>query len=116
MDANSSTLRWIISFSFWVSSLIIMGVGLPLWRQKVPPNPIAGFRTAKTLADPDLWYFVNAVTGRNLFILGCIVFCMTVVLHFTVSQQRPFVSALILSGVLAAGALAVAFHGWTLTR
>ena len=47
-------------------SILIAVLGVPLAMGKVPPNPLYGFRTPATQADPDLWYAVNARTGQDL--------------------------------------------------
>ena len=38
-------------------------VSIPLVLKAVPPNPYYGFRTARTLADRDLWFRVNRFAG-----------------------------------------------------
>ncbi len=39
--------------------LINIAVCIPLLLRKVPPNAIYGFRTPKTLSDPQIWYEAN---------------------------------------------------------
>jgi uncharacterized membrane protein len=36
---------------------------IPLILKLVPPNPFYGFRTARTLADRELWFRVNRFAG-----------------------------------------------------
>ena len=38
---------------------------VPLILQRVPPNPVYGYRTRTTLRDPTLWYRANAHFGRR---------------------------------------------------
>jgi len=40
------------------------GLSLPLIFQKVPRNPVYGYRTCATLKDDALWYDANAYFGR----------------------------------------------------
>ena len=47
-------------------SVLISLLGVPLAMGRVPPNPLYGFRTPATQADPRLWYAVNARTGQDL--------------------------------------------------
>lgn len=47
-------------------SALISLLGVPLAMGRVPPNPLYGFRTPATQADPELWYAVNARTGQDL--------------------------------------------------
>ena len=41
----------------------IAAVCVPLILKKVPPNPLYGFRTVRTLADRALWFRVNCFAG-----------------------------------------------------
>jgi uncharacterized membrane protein len=55
----------------WILAGIgLMMAGLPMFLQKVPPNRWYGFRLAKTLRDPFVWYEANRVAGRDLFLAG----------------------------------------------
>ena len=47
-------------------------LGLPLVLGVVPPNPVYGFRTPRTLQDKALWYPVNRVTGIDLVLAGIV--------------------------------------------
>ncbi|WP_373890130.1 SdpI family protein [Massilia sp. DJPM01] len=87
-------------------------LSLPLWQGKVPPNPISGFRTAKTLADPVLWHQVNTATGRSLVLLNVLIAIVTLVLHFTITKDRPGLAALILTSAFVIGAALVALQGY----
>lgn len=48
---------------FFVPAVMFLVVAIPLVLRLVPPNPIYGVRTPATMADPGLWYRVNATTG-----------------------------------------------------
>lgn len=52
--------------------LISIAVAIPLVMQKVPPNWWYGFRTRKTLSDPNLWYRANYLGGMGLLYAGVI--------------------------------------------
>ena len=47
-------------------------VGLPLALKRIKPNGTYGFRTSKTLADPEVWYSVNTIGGISFVITGII--------------------------------------------
>lgn len=49
--------------SFLTASLVIAAVGVPLAFGFVPPNKLYGVRTARILADVQLWYRVNRFGG-----------------------------------------------------
>lgn len=48
-------------------------IGLPFYLGKVGPNPWAGFRTPRTLADPKVWYRANRIMGRNFMLSGLVI-------------------------------------------
>jgi hypothetical protein len=52
------------------SGMWMVALALPLWLRRVPPNAVYGARFASTLADPQVWYTINARAGRNLALLG----------------------------------------------
>jgi uncharacterized membrane protein len=66
---------------------LFIGLGVPLMLQSVKPNRWYGFRTPKTLSDPEIWYAVNRVTGRDLLIGGAVLVCVALL---TLSWQRRF--------------------------
>jgi uncharacterized membrane protein len=53
-----------------LGGLLLVLLSIPLILRKVPPNPIYGFRIRWTLEDPELWYSVNAYTGKWLVFVG----------------------------------------------
>jgi hypothetical protein len=46
-----------------VGSGVFVAMGIPLSQGWVRPNRLYGFRTPKTLHDPDVWYPTNRVGG-----------------------------------------------------
>ncbi len=53
---------------------------LPMVLGKIPPNPIYGFRTPKTLSSPDIWYPANRIAGWFMVAAGALVFCFNLLL------------------------------------
>ncbi len=53
--------------------LLFMGVSRPLIRRRVGPNYFYGFRTPKTLSNPDIWYPANEFCGRRMFAAGVLI-------------------------------------------
>ncbi len=51
-----------------IGTLIIMGVCIPLIMGKIPPNGLYGFRTAKSVSDPKIWYAINRYLGWALLL------------------------------------------------
>ena len=52
--------------------LLLVGLGLPLLLQIVPPNRWYGYRTALTFQDPAIWYSVNRETGAAMIGAGAL--------------------------------------------
>jgi SdpI/YfhL protein family len=46
-----------------VAAVFFVAMGIPCSQGWVPPNRLYGFRTTKTLHDPDVWYPTNRVAG-----------------------------------------------------
>jgi|SRR5687767_3558300 len=58
---------------FSMVGVLYIGLGIPLFLGRVPPNRLYGCRTKKTLSNHKIWYAVNRVTGRDLIIGGAAV-------------------------------------------
>lgn len=54
-----------------VGALMIL-LGLPLMRRKIPPNDWYGLRVAATFADEWVWYEANARSGRDMLVVGVV--------------------------------------------
>jgi len=46
--------------------LFMILVSVPMVMRRVPPNAFYGFRTPKTLSNPQIWYEANRRAGVNL--------------------------------------------------
>lgn len=53
-----------------VGGALLIGLGVPLARRRVPRNRWYGFRLGAALRDDEIWYAVNERSGRHLVILG----------------------------------------------
>jgi hypothetical protein len=60
----------ILTILFTVSGLVLAGISIPLVLGKIPPNGLYGFRVKKTMENPDIWYPVNAYSGKWLLATG----------------------------------------------
>jgi uncharacterized membrane protein len=58
---------------FTITGLVLAIIGMPLSMGKIPPNHFYGFRTRRTLSDPDIWYPANVYAGRLMTIGGLII-------------------------------------------
>lgn len=114
---SPNALAWLTTILFWVGDAILAAASIPMWRGLVPPNRTTGFRVAATLADPQLWYAVNAVVGRNLLTLAIAHALIVGVLHATVMKRHLAVAALASAGLLGIGVIAISWHGhWLSTH
>jgi uncharacterized membrane protein len=50
--------------------LLLVLLGRPLARRRVPPNGMLGLRIPSTYASPSVWYGANARAGADLVLLG----------------------------------------------
>jgi len=60
--------------------ILLILVSLPLIANIVKPNPVYGFRTRRTLHDPDIWYAANHYAGIQLFSAGICIAILAVIL------------------------------------
>ena len=70
-------------YELWLP-LVLIAVSIPLVIGVVPPNWIYGFRTAKTMSNPQIWYEANRHAGANLIAAGVwtMVLCGAIAGHF----------------------------------
>lgn len=104
-------------------SLLFAGVGLlfialsvPLIQERVPPNSTYGFRTAKSLADPKIWYAINHIHGHDLLIAGALITLGSVAMLMLgqgLTRLQVVVPLLLLMVFTLSGA---ALHGYIVLR
>lgn len=96
--------------------LVFIAFGLPLKHGKVPPNPWYGFRTRKTLSDPEIWYPINKITGQDMVRAGIVqVLTWLLVLSFDAYLSLETAIA-IQTSVIFASVLWMVIHGFSALR
>lgn len=95
--------------------VLFLVLAVPLMLGRIPPNGLYGFRTSRTVSNPELWYPVNAYTGRLLFAFGVLEITLAVALWF-VPGIDPFAYAMACTGGLVAGVLAIVWMGFRFLR
>jgi uncharacterized membrane protein len=60
----------ILMMIYILGGSVLILLAIPLILRKVPPNTIYGFRVRWTSGDPELWFSVNAYTGKWLAFVG----------------------------------------------
>lgn len=58
-------MNW-LTMLFVFDGFLVIAAAIPFIQRRVKPNPWSGFRTSKTLSNPDIWYAANAYSGRQL--------------------------------------------------
>jgi uncharacterized membrane protein len=71
--SNGST----ISLVYLIGSVVLLALAIPLTLEKVPPNGLYGFRTAKTRSDPKIWYAANKALGKALLVAGAVLLAVS---------------------------------------
>lgn len=62
-----------ISLLWLFTSLVFIGMSIPLILEKVPPNRWYGFRVAKTFSSERIWYIANRAAGYDLLWAGVLI-------------------------------------------
>jgi hypothetical protein len=70
-----------------ISGLVLAGLSVPLILGKIPPNGLYGFRIPSTQQNPELWYKVNAYSGRRLLLVGLGTSVGSILLYYTVDSS-----------------------------
>lgn len=72
----------IVTLSIATAGVVLIAFGVPLYRRRVPPNMWYGCRTEKSLADENVWYAVNEITGRDMIVGGVLVLIVATAVFF----------------------------------
>ncbi len=67
---------------FVATSLLMVGLAIPLIRGRIKPNHWYGFRIPLTLNNPDIWYPANRYAGWLLLIYGLVLLGVSLALPF----------------------------------
>lgn len=86
--------------------ILLILLAIPLYLEKVKPNPVYGFRIRKTLEDPKVWYPVNKY-GAGWMMLSGVVTVLTAACLFFVPglslDAYALTCAVIFAAVLTVG-------------
>jgi hypothetical protein len=97
---------------FLLSSALLAGLSVPMILGKIPPNGLYGFRVKKTMENLEIWYPVNAYSGKWLLVVGSIMALASVGLFIVpgISLDTYAYSILAVWGVVFAVALLASFR------
>src|SRR5215470_4302807 len=102
---------------YFILGLIYIGISLPLYFKRIKPNGLYGFRTSKTLSDPDIWYRANHVAGFDLAVAGAAIALVSVLsIPLTRIFPKLTIDVINLFFLLAATAAALIHSFWELSK
>src|SRR6185295_1136849 len=90
MNMNQAALY---SLAFCGVGLLFIALSIPLIQERVPPNSFYGFRTAKSLSDPKIWYAINRLSGIDLLLAGVLISLGSVAMLFRVKVYNHGISS-----------------------
>lgn len=114
-DAMMSTVT-IYSLLFALAGVLFVGLSIPLIQNRVPPNRYYGFRIAKTLSDPKIWYEVNHLQGIDLFLAGALITITSLTMLVLAQSWSPRHVAVTLLLVMVLSLTGVTWHGFKVLR
>ena len=97
---------------YGIGGVFLIAISLPMMYDKVPPNGFYGFRTPRTMSDPNLWYPANRVAGRNLAVAGVIVATTALIVFSMRQSMHPKTAALSLLVVSLASLTGAVVHSF----
>jgi hypothetical protein len=62
----------VLMIVFLFSGLLLAVLSVPMIMGKIPPNGLYGFRVKKTMENPEIWYPINAYSGKWLLATGLV--------------------------------------------
>ena len=99
------------SLLFALVGLMFVGLSIPLIKGWVGPNYFYGFRTAKSLSDPKIWYEINRLSGADLLIAGFLIVASSLGMLVFAQRLTPEQVATTLLIVMVVSLVGVALHG-----
>ena len=104
------------SFLFALVGVLFVGLSIPLIEDRVPPNRYYGFRTPKTLSDPEIWYKVNRISGADLFLGGAVITISSLMMLVLAQAWQPQHVAITLLLVMVFSLTGATLHGYLVLR
>jgi uncharacterized membrane protein len=101
---------------YGIGGVLLTAISLPMMYDKIPPNSFYGFRTPRTMSDPNVWYPANRVAGRNLALAGVIVATTALVVFAMQKSIQPRTAALTLLIVSMAALIGAVIHSFIALR
>ena len=93
-------MSFLFRIEYLGGGLLFIILSIPLILKKVPPNPIYGFRTKKTLSDKQIWYKANYYCGLQLFYVG-LIYMGFILIEWALKVKNAALYNALLLGLLA---------------
>lgn len=106
----------VYSFLFAMTGILFIGLSIPLIQKRVPPNRYYGFRTAKTLSQPKIWYEVNRIQGTDLFVAGALITISSFTILLLAQSWNPEHVISTLLCVMVLSLIGVTWHGFRVLK
>ena len=71
-------ITFILMPSAILLAAIIILISIPLLHNSIGPNRIYGFRTRRTLSNPDLWYKTNKYMAKELIAAAAVIILLAI--------------------------------------
>ena len=101
---------------FGLTGLLFVGLSIPLMQSRIPPNRFYGFRTAKTLRDPKIWYEANRIQGHDLFLAGALITISSIAMLLIAQDWKLEHVTFTLLLILIFSLVGVAWHGFRVLK
>ena len=98
----------VILFTF--VGVVLIALAIPLMLRRVKPNGWYGLRVKATFADESVWYDANALSGRDMLIVGTVQLALALFTPLTAVSELVYVA--VNGFVTLAGAIVIAVVGW----
>jgi hypothetical protein len=87
---------YLLLWLFVSTGLLLAGISVPMILGKIPPNGLYGFRVKKTMENPEIWYPVNAYSGKWLFAAGVVQAVAAIGIYFIPGLSLDFYAYVVL--------------------
>lgn len=73
--------------TFFLTGIVFSGLAIPLIRKKVKINSWYGIRIPQTMDNEKVWYQVNEIMGKYIFVFGMLISILS--LYFMLNPTDP---------------------------
>lgn len=107
----------LIILLFFTVGILYIGLGLPLYLEKISPNMFYGFRTQKTLSDKKIWFAANKVSGKDMIIAGIAISASAILIELLLETTDIAFLGIINTAILLVISIIMICHSlWSLKK